>query len=70
MKYGGGEERRAEKEGNGGGGGGGQTLSRTSNFSPWNFPLSLTEKTRTTLRAERNAAFSFFSLTGSVDHTP
>lgn len=38
--------------------------------APWNLPLSLTEKTRTTLRAARNAEFSFFSLTGSVDHTP
>lgn len=37
---------------------------------PWNLPLSLTEKTRMTLRAERNAAFSFFSFTGSVDQTP
>lgn len=37
---------------------------------PWNLPLSLTEKTRITLRAARNAAFSFFSFTGSVDQTP
>lgn len=37
---------------------------------PWNLPLSLTEKTRMTLRADWKAAFSFFSLTGSVDQTP
>lgn len=37
---------------------------------PWNLPLSLTEKIRMTLRAERNAAFNFLSFTGRVDHTP
>lgn len=46
------------------------THTHTHRHTPWNLPLSLTEKTRTTLRAARNAEFSFFSLTGSVDHTP
>lgn len=37
---------------------------------PWNLPLSLTENIKITLLADLNAALSFFSFTGSVDHTP
>lgn len=46
------------------------TLIKANFPLPWNLPLSLTENIKITLLADLNAALSFFSFTGSVDHTP
>lgn len=39
-------------------------------ISPANFPLSLTEKIKSTLRDSLNAWFNLASFCGGVDHTP
>jgi len=44
--------------------------SKESRANPQNLPLSLTEKTKSTLRHWRNAWFNLASFCGGVDHTP